>query len=208
MLSFLNPMVEINPRNNLIFILVIDVSILNYFDEELSREGSCKKLFARKKNLSRYKFRKGKTRFIGDKIMDNRFNSGEILYNELPDPVIESSYKSDILNCNYNSYEYYRIEKLNKTIVDIYKGTTWFDMYKGRKKIPKSELSEVYTYIKERIKDSTYSNTEVFTAIAFCLDINIKTLFYIIGTAYTQEIIEELKKYKPNIIEKHTAPLF
>lgn len=149
-----------------------------------------------------------KRRNANDKIMDNKYNRGEIDYMEYSDPKIDESFRMGRLNESYDSYDHYRMMKLNEQILDIYSGTIWDKSYDKNKRIPKQELSEVYFYIKDKLTDTTYTNAEIFITIAQFLDVNMNILYNMVGPAYKEELVEEMRIYRPKLIKDKIAPLF
>lgn len=154
------------------------------------------------------KFNRFKKRRPDDKILDNKYNKGEVEYEEFTEPKIDPSFRLGRLNESYDSYDHYRMIDMNNFILGVYKDTIWYKSYDINKRIPKQELSEIYHFIKEQITDTSFTNTEIFIIIAQFLDVNMSILYKMIGLAYKCELIDELKKYKPKLIEDNIAPLF
>lgn len=135
-----------------------------------------------------------RSRRPNDKIFDNKFNRGEIDFQPFEKNVeIDKQYVNDQMLNYYNSYDYYRIEELTKVIGTIYEGTKWWATYHS-KRIPKFELSEIYQYIRSRIEDTTYTESEVFVEIADFLDVRYITLYEMVSNVYKKKILEELNE--------------
>ncbi len=149
-----------------------------------------------------------KKKKTNDKILHNKYNRGDVEYTDFSEPKIDVSFRMGRLNDSYDSYDSYRMLELNNYIYTIYKNTTWERVYDTTKRIPKQDLSEVYSFLKERITDTTYTNSEIFVTIAQFLDVNMGILYSMIGPAYKEELIEELKVYRPKLIKNKIAPLF
>jgi len=142
-----------------------------------------------------------KFRRPNDKIFDNKFNRGEIEYQPFEKSVeIDKRYINDIMINHYDSYDYYRMSKLNEEINRIYVDTKWDEAYKN-KRIPKFELSEIFEYIRSKITDTTYSEIEIFIEIADCLAVKYNTLYEMVPNLYKKKLLEELNE-NFDIVEK------
>lgn len=135
-----------------------------------------------------------------DLILDNKYNRGEYDFEQLPNVKILEQFQN--LEVYHSSYEYYRNESLNESLSLIWDDTEWKKYYKHNKKIPKDQLSELYTFFKKNFDDSTYTNIELFIGIADFLDVNYKNLYDMTSTLFKQELLEELNN-KYNIINEN-----
>ena len=134
-----------------------------------------------------------KSRRYNDPILDNSYKKGEIDFQYFDNKIeIDSTFKNDTLNDHYNSHEYYRSNLLADQIDKIFKKTKWDLSYPMKKKIPKIELSELFQYIRNKINDTTYSESEIFIEIADYLNVKYDVLYAMIPVMYKREFLQEL----------------
>ena len=127
-----------------------------------------------------------------DLILDNQYNRCEIEYSNYTQIKIDDNFIEERSDIYYNAHEHFRVEMLNNMIGDIWNKTEWSENYEQTKKVAKHDLSEIYSFIKHKFKDDTYSNSDVFVGIADFLDIDYKILYEMITPKFKQEIIKEL----------------
>ena len=134
-----------------------------------------------------------KSRKYNDPILDNSYKKGEIDFQYFDNKIeIDSNFKNETLSDYYNSYEYHRSKLLAEMIDSIFKKTKWDLSYPIKKKIPKIELSELFQYIRNKITDTTYSESEIFIEIADYLNVKYDVLYVMIPVIYKRELLQEL----------------
>lgn len=152
--------------------------------------------------------KKERKRWSNDKIFDNNFNKGEINYDVYKEIQIDCTWSDAFSQQYYNSQQYYRKHELNKIIEKIYLTTEWQKYYSNNKKIPKQELSQIFSYIKSEIIDDSYTNIEIFIAIGDFLDVNYKILYEMVAPEFKIALLRELNKEFNKIKEDNIVKLF
>jgi hypothetical protein len=127
-----------------------------------------------------------------DKIFNNRYNSGEIdfeIFGKIT--IIDSSSRDDVFD------EYYE-RKIQQDIYEIFIGSKYYEEYTKNKKVPKSEVAEIYYYFDERLPETEEVNAiEKFINIAEFMSISYEVLYQELGPVYKEKLLRELdKKYK------------
>lgn len=145
-----------------------------------------------------------------DKILDNAYNAGNIEHENFKPPAIEGEYAEDNLESNYNSEEYYRKQKLFNNIYIIVEASP-YDAYL-KKKAPKSELSEIFNFIKDKFQSgynhTEYTHVEFFTAIVDVFDVSYENLYANIYTIHKEQLISELDSTFAILKKRGLNPLF
>lgn len=151
--------------------------------------------------------KKERKRWGDDKILDNQFNKGEIDYQTHKAIEVDPAWSNAHSQQYYNSHDYYRKHELNDIIESVYQDTVWVKHYQN-KKIPKQELSQIFAFFKERIKDDTYSNIEIFIGVGDFLDVNYKILYEMVAPEFKIELLQELNKQFKKLKEDNIIKLF
>ena len=131
-----------------------------------------------------------------DKIFNNRFNTGEIDFEIFGAISIRpESEDADI-------FDEYSAKKIQEDIYEIFVTSKYYAEYSKNKKVPKSEIANVYYYFDERLEES--SNVTIidkFINVAEFMNLSYDDLYRELGPVYKERILRELdRKYK--IFEK------
>lgn len=123
-----------------------------------------------------------------DKIFNNKFNSGEVEYEVFGKINVNSDFSS-----NEDMFEDYSEKQLQQDIYRIFKDSKYFEEYSKSKKVPKSELAEMYYYFDERIPETNeVTIIEKFINVAEFMSISYDDLYKSLGPSYQEKIIREL----------------
>lgn len=136
-----------------------------------------------------------------DKIFHNKYNTGEIEYEQFDLPKVDPIYVDNSMQDCYNAQDYYRQKKLAE-IIDVYFRET--DIGPGlinKKKIPKMLWGKVFTSIREKFTDNEYTGVEIFIGIGEYFNANYTDLYENIPAIYRTELVKELDN-KYNILSK------
>lgn len=146
-----------------------------------------------------------------DKILDNSYSAGNVEYVELKTPAVESNFARDNLQESYSSEEYIHRQKLVEGLYSLMLESPYAKYLdiEDRKKAPKSDLGEIYNYLKTNFVGLVeYTCVEFIIAVIEVLDVSYENMFQNLFTMHKAEIIDELDK-KYHIFEKKGFnPLF
>jgi len=127
-----------------------------------------------------------------DKIFNNRFNSGEVEY--------EVFGKISMLNdfSTADAFDEYNEQKIQKDIYEIFVVSKYYEEYIKNKKVPKSEVAEIYYYFDDRLPETEeVTAVEKFINIAEFMSISYEVLYQELGPVYKEKLLRELdKKYQ------------
>lgn len=122
-----------------------------------------------------------------DKIFNNKFNTGEIEYEVFGKISLKGS------NSDGDSYEEYNEKKLQEEIYDIFINSKYYEEYIKNKKVPKSEVSEIYYYFDDRIPQTDeVTAVEKFINIAEFMSISYEVLYQELAPVYKEKLLREL----------------
>lgn len=123
-----------------------------------------------------------------DKIFNNKFNSGEVEYEVFGKININSDFAT-----SDDMFEDYNEKQIQKDIYTIFKESKYYEEYSKNKKVPKSEIANLYYYFDERIPETNeVTIIEKFINVAEFMSISYDDLYRELGPSYKEKIIKEL----------------
>lgn len=145
-----------------------------------------------------------------DKIFDNKYNRGEIDTHCLQDVQADAVYEKSYMDHSKKAIDFYFDEALYELIFDIWQKSEWADDPddQSKKRVNKHLLSQIYNHFKINLKDTLYSNTEIFCAIGEFLNQNYFVLYEMISTKYKIEILKEIEEKHPRFFKDNLSSLF
>lgn len=142
-----------------------------------------------------------------EKILNNKFNTGEIEFEHFGEFVISGTWNGN--QQNSNTFEYYENTMLDKDIFEIFKNAPFFEKYENIKKVKKDDILEIFNYFSERIKDADrYTAIERFLAIAGFMNINFKILYNLLDITHKEKILNEFDEKYDIFDKKNIKKLF
>jgi hypothetical protein len=122
-----------------------------------------------------------------DKIFNNKFNTGEVEYEVFGKISIKGDHSTG------DSYDEYNEKKLQEEIYNIFIDSNYYQEYIKNKKVPKSEVAEIYYYFDERIPHSDeISAVERFINIAEFMNLSYEVLYQELAPVYKEKLLREL----------------
>lgn len=151
-----------------------------------------------------------KKRNPNDKILDNKFNNGDINYENLKPPEIDVDYSSVFMEDYKNNYDFFRDEQLEGIINKSWLNSIWYKTFGNRRRIPKEFLGDIYHYFRINLKTETYTKCEVFLGISRYLNTRPEVLYQTLAQNYKEEIMDDYIMLYRNgdrsIIEERCGP--
>lgn len=132
-----------------------------------------------------------------NKILNNKFNTGEIEFEFFGKMKIDDDWKEKYENNHYRSRDYYEDKKLQENLYEIFKNAPFYEKYKKIKKVKKDEILTIFNYFIERIEEpERYGAIDKFLSIATFMNMNFKILYKELSSTYKQQILKEFdEKY-------------
>jgi hypothetical protein len=122
-----------------------------------------------------------------DKIFNNKFNTGEVEYEIFGKISVKPEFTSGDL------YEDYNDKKLQEDIYNIFINSKYYDDYSKTKKVPKSEVAEIYYYFDERLPDTAeLTSVDKFISVAEFMNISYEVLYQELAPVYKEKLLREL----------------
>jgi hypothetical protein len=143
-----------------------------------------------------------------DKIFHNKYNSGEIDYEQFDLPQVDPIYADKNLQDCYNSQEYYRQKKLAEIIDKYFRETEFASSLIAKRKIPKMLLGKIFISIREKFTNSEYTGVEIFIGIGEYFNLNYELLYENIPAIYRAELVKELDNKYGILKRKGVKKLF
>ena len=127
-----------------------------------------------------------------DKIFNNRFNTGDITYEVFGKIKVHDRF------IPRDFYDEYDDNDLEAELYKIFLLAPFYEEYVKLKKIARSDVSKIYYYFDENIKNSEkIPAIEKFVGIAEFMGIPYELLYEELGPVFKEEILKELdSKYK------------
>lgn len=123
-----------------------------------------------------------------DIILDNKFNTNEIEFVQLPDIKIEASYRCRNKEVN-DSYEYNRLQNLDYFME---KYLLEFNLYNKTKS--KNELLLVFYKMLQQINKEDYNEVEFFVYFCENLNLNMKEFYNLLLPRIKEKMLKILKE--------------
>lgn len=131
-----------------------------------------------------------------DKIFNNKFNTGEIDFEIFG--AINIRPESE----DFDIFDEYNARKIQEDIYDIFASSKYYEEYSKNKKVPKSEIANVYYYFDERLEENgNVTIVDKFINVAEFMNISYEDLYRELGPVYKEKILRELD-HKYQIFKK------
>lgn len=127
-----------------------------------------------------------------DKIFGNDYNAGNIEFEFLGEIKVKAEFDYTSEKFTDSSYTNWEISELQDSLYQIFEEAPFMEKYSKIKKVPKSEMYDIYYYFNENLPAGKYSSIQRFTQIAEFMKMNYKVLFNILSPIDKQRIIKEL----------------
>lgn len=132
----------------------------------------------------------------GDKILDNRYNTGQLDHDffHARDMRISDEYADQNLDEYYNSEKYTRFKVLLETIETITKTSLFCLDNHPKRKLPKAKLNEFFCFVIEEVRkqDTTYSMMEFVIGTCEYLGCNYENMFKEMNISHKEQLLNEL----------------
>lgn len=134
----------------------------------------------------------------GDKILDNKYNTGQVEHEffHARDMRISDDYVDQNLDEYYNSEKYARFKNLLETIESITSISIFRLDEHPKRKLPKARLNDYFCFIIEEVRkvDKTYSMMEFVIGTCEYLGCNYENMFKEMNVSHKEQLLEELDK--------------
>ena len=131
-----------------------------------------------------------------DKIINNSFNSGELVFKEFTQTIKIDSKVSGLYEDQLGDIiEYRTMQVLNVEIYKIFEESPYYEKYKNPKRVDKNDMLKMYYYFKDAInKIKDYSPMEMFIGFAEFFQINYDQLYGEIRVLDKELLLKELNE--------------
>jgi len=131
-----------------------------------------------------------------DKIINNSFNSGELVFKEFTQTIKIDSKVSGLYEDQLGDIiEYRTMQVLNVEIYKIFEESPYYEKYKNPKRVDKNDMLKMYYYFKDAInKIKDYSPMEMFIGFAEFFQINYDQLYGEIRVLDKEDLLKELNE--------------
>ena len=141
-----------------------------------------------RKNKENKKFRE-------DKILNNAFNQGDQMYEDLSgsikiDDSVFSLYEDQLGD---NIVENRTLKILDDEMYDVFQKSPYYEKYKKLKKADGCDRLNMYYYFKEKLtEEKKYTNMEIFIAFAEFFNVNYDQLYAEVSVLDKENLLKEL----------------
>ena len=136
-----------------------------------------------------------------DKIINNSFNSGELVFQEFTQTIKVDGRVSSLYDDQLGDViEHRTLKLLNDEIYAIFKESSYYEKYKVPKRVDKNDMIKMYYFFKEKlIKEKSFTLMEIFIGFAEFFQINYDQLYGEIRVLDKEHLLKELnEKYGLN----------
>jgi hypothetical protein len=134
----------------------------------------------------------------GDKILDNKYNTGQVEHEffHARDMRISDDYVDQNLDEYYNSEKYARFKNLLDTIETITSVSSFRLDEHPKRKLPKARLNDYFCFVIEEVRkvDKTYSMMEFVIGTCEYLGCNYENMFKEMNVSHKEQLLNELDK--------------
>jgi hypothetical protein len=144
-----------------------------------------------------------------EKILNNKYNSGELDYEAFGEFVISESWVNT--QNTHSTHDNYESKMLYEDIYRIFKESYLYEKYypKIGTRVKKDEIMEVFNYINDNLKaPERYTFVEKVVAIADFMNINYKVMYSILDISAKEKILDELNDKYDIFKKKNIKKLF
>lgn len=126
-----------------------------------------------------------------DKIFNNRYNTGDLDFEQFGKITVEDIHRPR------DTFEEYISQRVQQSLYDIFKAAIFYEEYSKNKKVPRSEVAQIYYYFDERLIGSELiSSIEKFINIAEFMGISYEMLYEELSPVHKESLLKELdQKY-------------
>lgn len=134
-------------------------------------------------------------KFREDKILNNAFNQGEQMYEDLSgsmkiDDSVFSLYEDQLGD---NIVENRTLKNLDNEMYQIFETSPYYEKYKKLKKADGCDRLSMYYYFKEKLtEEKKYTNMEIFIAFAEFFNVNYDQLYAEVSVLDKENLLKEL----------------
>ncbi|MFM2010006.1 MAG: hypothetical protein RLZZ479_397 [Bacteroidota bacterium] len=122
-----------------------------------------------------------------DKIFNNRYNTGDLEFEQFGKIEVNDIHRPK------DFFEEYIENQLQKDLYQIFISSEFYDEYNKSKKVPRSEVAQIYYYFDERLKETeAITAIERFINIAEFMSISYDVLYDELSPAYKEKLLKEL----------------
>jgi hypothetical protein len=122
-----------------------------------------------------------------DKIFNNKFNAGEVEYEVFGKISVKEDFASQ------DAFDEYNERKIQQDIYAIFIESKYYEDYSKSKKVPKSEVADIYYYFDERLPASDdVTAVDKFINIAEFMNLSYDVLYQELGPVYKEKLLREL----------------
>lgn len=131
-----------------------------------------------------------------DKIFNNRYNTGDLEFEQFGKIEVNDIHRPK------DFFEEYIENQLQKDLYQIFLDADFYEEYNKSKKVPRSEVSKIYYYFDERLKETeAITAIERFVNIAEFMSISYDVLYEEFAPVYKEKLLKELD-FKYGIFKK------
>jgi hypothetical protein len=137
-----------------------------------------------------------------DKIFNNRYNTGDIEFEQFPKMRIDTPESFDIL-------EDYTNTELQNLMLDIFKLAPFYEASMNSRKIAKGESSKMFYYFEEELsKTRDMKMMEKFITVADFMEMSYEVLYKEISVKHKEIILKEMDEEYGIFAKKSIHRLF
>lgn len=134
----------------------------------------------------------------GDKILDNKYNTGQVEHEffHARDMRISDDYVDQNLDEYYKSDKYARFKNLLEKIEEITCESSFRLDEHPKRKLPKARLNDYLCFVIEEVRkfDTTYSMMEFVIGTCEYLGCNYENMFKEMNVSHKEQLLNELDK--------------
>lgn len=121
-----------------------------------------------------------------DKIFNNRYNTGDIEFEQFPKMRIDAPDNFDIL-------DEYTAAELQKTLLEIFQGAPFYENCMNSRKIAKGDSCKIFYYFEEELnRTQDMKMMEKFIAVADFMEMTYEVLYREISIKHKEVILKEM----------------
>lgn len=122
-----------------------------------------------------------------DKIFNNRYNTGDLEFEQFGKIEVNDIHRPK------DAFDEYIAQKIQNELYQIFTSAHFYEEYSKSKKVPRSEVAEIYYYFDQRLGDSeAISAIEKFINIAEFMSMTYDVLYDELAPTYKEQILKEL----------------
>jgi hypothetical protein len=127
-----------------------------------------------------------------DKILHNDYNSGNIEFEELGIPRVDSDYVDVYMGNYYNAADYHAQMNLMEMVDQSFKASEYSKVIGAKRKIPKQLFGKIYVAIHQDFEKGDVTEIEIFTTVAEYFGLSYEAFYENIPAMYRENLVKEL----------------